>query len=198
MDECSDDLLISLVREDNKEAYNLLFDRYKKIVLKWINNKKGLLRFNKIEVEDIFNDFLSVFDNYIDEYDSNLGRFISYLKVCLDRFIIKKIRSENSNGKKALASALSLDASLNGLDDINYLDTVESKYIISDVSGNYDVADKSDSIKEILSKLSNEELKIITLKSEGKSYKEIGEIVGIPFKRVDYVIYKIRKKLTNC
>lgn len=198
MNECPDDLLITFIREGNEEAYKLLKLRYDKMVYKWINEKKGAIYTNKLEIEDIYFLVWAKFDKILDEYDSHLGFFRSYFKVCTERIIIRCIRELNSNNKKALTTAVSLDSVIQNSSDLTYVDTIESKYLINEFEENYVFKTKQEKFCNILSKLSKEERKVINLKKEGKSYKEIASNLEITEKRVDYILYKMRKKLTNC
>lgn len=198
MNECPDNLLITFIREGNKEAYKLLKSRYDKLVYKWINEKKNIIVLNKLEIEDIYYLIWSKFDKILDEYDSHLGFFRSYFKICVERIIIRCVRELNSNNRKALTTAVSLDSVIPNSSDLTYVDTIESKYLINEFEENYVFKTKQEKFCDTLSKLSREEKNIINLKKEGKSYKEIASCLGISEKRVDYILYKTRKKLTNC
>ncbi len=198
MNECPDELLITFIREGNKEAYRFLKLRYDKLVYKWINEKKNIIYVNKLEIEDIYYLIWSKFDGIIDEYESHLGFFRAYFKICVERIIIKCVRELNYNNRKALTTAVSLDSSIQDSEGLTYIDTIESKYLINEMEENYHFKSKQEKFCDILSKLSKEERMVVKLKKEGKSYKEIASCLGINEKRVDYILYKLKKKLTNC
>lgn len=198
MDECSDDLLITFVREGNQEAYKVLKRKYDKIVYKWINEKRRMLLQNKIEIEDVYYQIWERFDKILDEYDSHLGYFPSYFKLCTERFIIKMVRELNSNNKKALTSAMSLDSMVKDSDGLSYIDSVKSSYLINEFESNYEIKQKQEKVNQIILNLTKEERKILELKKDGKTYKEIATLLQIKEKRVDYLLSKVKKKLTNC
>jgi RNA polymerase sigma factor (sigma-70 family) len=163
--EISDDWLICLYREGNQVAIDLLFERYSVFLYGFISKitkKEGLC----YEYEDLYQELIPVFIDCIAKYDEDNGCFYYFAKTVIERKLIDCIFKIKRREK-----ILSLDTFCYEVKDESDFYCVceegERDYYSTEIYGK---------MKE---KLSDFELKIIDLKVDGYSYREIASILNI-------------------
>ena len=192
----NDDVIIGLVRQKNEEAYDFLYKRYYKIIRFWISQYKTMLKANRIEQEDVLSIMMAKFPIYLDEYDSNFGIFRIYMKMVTEREVYKVVRDANRNSYKALTTAYSLDQQVNEDDSgLTYSGVISSNYYINEFGNRYDSEILQENVKECLNNQKEIEQKVYRLYIQNKSLKYIAEQLGIEVKKVDNIVFRIKKKL---
>ena len=192
----NDDVIIGLIRQKNEEAYDFLYKRYYKIIRFWISQYKTMLKANRIEQEDVLSIMMAKFPIYLDEYDSNFGIFRIYMKMVTEREVYKVVRDANRNSYKALTTAYSLDQQVNEDDSgLTYSGVISSNYYINEFGNRYDSEILQENVKECLNNQKEIEQKVYRLYIQNKSLKYIAEQLGIEVKKVDNIVFRIKKKL---
>ena len=162
--EISDDWLICLYREGNQVAIDLLFERYNVFLYGFIDK---VIKSNGIfyEYEDLFQEVIPVFIDCIDRYDEDCGCFYYFIKKVIERKLIDCIMKIKRRQK-----VLSLDS-------FSYeVKEQEVYYVCEDGGRDYYSTEIYEKLKE---KLEDIELKIIDLKVDGYSYREIAVLLNI-------------------
>ena len=163
--EISDDLLISLYREGNQIAIDLLFERYNVFLYGFIHNvlKK---EDSYYEYKELFQEMVLVFIRCIERYDEDNGCFYYFVKRSAERKLFDFISKIKKNKK------------ISSLDSNFYADGTEScvDYIKEEDNCMYYETELYKSLKEKLDKL---EMKIVDLKVEGYTYQEISDILNV-------------------
>ena len=103
LDEISDDLLISLYREGNQIAIDLLFERYNVFLYGFIHR---LLRKESLyyEYKELFQELILIFMNCLERYDEHNGCFYYFVKRAVERKLFDIL-----NKMKRLSKTISLD-----------------------------------------------------------------------------------------
>jgi RNA polymerase sporulation-specific sigma factor len=177
LDEISDDWLISLYREGNQIAIDLLLERYNVFLYGFIHR---ILKQEcaKYDYRELFQELFIIFINCIERYDEDGGCFYYFVKCSAERKIFDFL-----NKSKRISKIASLD-------DCYYDDGVERyvDYIQENNSEEYYETELYGSLKE---KLNEEEMKIIDMKVEGYTYQEIASSLGVSkqgvYRRVVYI-----------
>ena len=190
--EYNDFELLSFVCEQNEEANEILYEKYKPLIIKIskvLYNKYGYLG---IDVGDLISEGmvgLSIALNTFDEVKDNT--FYSYARICIERNINTFIKKRRGLKYRYLNESVSYD---NTFDDYS----IES--MISDDSYNplNTVLNKED-ITELYYRLKNVltdfEYEVFKLKIDGFNYKEIASILDKNPKNIDNALYRIKGKL---
>lgn len=165
LDEISDDLLISLYREGNQVAIDLLHERYNVFLYGFIHSilKKENFYF---EYKELFQELFLLLLNCIDRYDEDNGCFYFFVKKCVERklFDIVKKTKKNKN--------------VYSLDEWYYQDGGE-RYVDYVMEDNCLMYYETELYEILEDKLDEKEMKIINMKVEGYSYQEISNMLGI-------------------
>ena len=177
----SDQSLISLIKNGDKEAFNILVKRYEKKVLNILYLQLG----NIPDLEDLAQEvFIKVF--------KNLNRFRGEAK--FSTWIYRITINVAHDYKRKLKEGYSLDEPI-GEDEEDTFENI----ISSDGEDPLSFVERED-IREKLRKLINELPKeyqevLILREYEGLSYEEISEILRCPIGTVESRLHRARKEL---
>ena len=193
-DNINDNELIFMVKEQDEDAQNILFNKYYFFIRKIINKYHRICYSIGVDIKDLLQEsligFYDAINSYKEDYNTN---FKTFLTLCIERRLNNIIRYYNSNKQKTLSNYLTIEK----IEELNL-----SK-IISDnnkndplnlINENEILYENLTSIKKVLSK---QELKVFSLLINGFSYKDISLKLNITYKAVNSTIFRIRKKIKN-
>jgi len=192
--EYPDNELSYYLHDNNEEAIDLIYDKYKYIIDVLLNKYKRVFYALNIDIEDVRQEANLAFSyaiyNYDEKKDASLNTFIT---LCVDRKIKSVIKKYETVKSKVFSETISYDNTTNNISLENIIgdDTYEPLKKLE----NIDTIEYIDnSVKKILSK---GELEVYYLMKDGINYKEIADILGKSPKQVDNTIQRIRYKLKN-
>ena len=190
--EYPDNELTFYLHDNNEEAIDLIYDKYKYIIEVLLNKYKRVFYALNIDIEDVKQEANLAFSYAIYNYDENKDASLNtFITLCVDRkikSIIKKhetiknkvfsesISYDNTNSEISLENIIG-DNTYEPLKKLENIDTI--KYI-------------DDNVKKILSKV---EIEVYNLMKDDINYKEIATILGKTPKQIDNTIQRIRMKL---
>jgi len=192
--EFSDDDLVALFRQGQLEALDLLFERYRRFT-----KAKARTYFlvgadsDDIEQEGLIGLFKAVRD-YRCERESS---FRAFAELCVTRQIISAIKAATRRKHQPHNSYVSLSAFRPGDgSDERSLDDLLDDHQVPDPADDLVSAERMAGIRSCLDEvLSQLEVDVLHLYVEGRSYQEIGELLGRHVKSVDNAIQRIKRKL---
>lgn len=190
----TDEEIVTLVRENDKEALDFLLNKYKELV--YMKSSKYFII--GAEKDDIFQEgMIGLYKAMLSFKQDRHNSFRTFANMCIERQLITAIKSSNRQKHMPLNSYLSLNTSAGEEDDDNEkrllevlnnkmaedpLDTITKKEYYSKVENAIDKS-LSDFEKQVLKKF-----------LRGDSYTKIAEELESPVKSVDNAIQRIRKK----
>ena len=192
--EYSDSELCSMICENNEDAKDILFKKYKYIID--IIIKKYSLSAVKVGIEynDLYQEALVGFTDALNSYDENKDASIAtFITLCVERKLQNTILKAKTIKNKMFIQALSLD----------YQEDSESPLSerISDNSKNDPLNNMTNDesymelIEKIKKELSNNEYEVFTLMASGLNYIEIAEQLDKNPKQIDNAIQRIKSKI---
>lgn len=195
--EFSDDELLSYIRDDNEEAYNLMYKKYEPLIFSTANRMIKSVRNAGLEVSDLVQEgrlgLAFAIKSYSEHKDAS---FYTYAKMCIERKIITCIVGTKRLKHKILNESVPMDFKVNN-EEHSLLE-----YLFEDNLSNPEnklIAEEYE--QELLSKtrdkLTDFELQVFELKLNDFSYKEIADILDKDKKMVDNAIQRIKAKLKN-
>lgn len=190
----TDEEIVTLVRENDKEALDFLLNKYKELV--YMKSSKYFII--GAEKDDIFQEgMIGLYKAMLSFKQDRHNSFRTFANMCIERQLITAIKSSNRQKHMPLNSYLSLNTSAGEEDDDN-----EKRLL--DVLNNKMAEDPLDTItkKEYYSKVENAidkslsdfEKQVLKKFLRGDSYTKIAEELESPVKSVDNAIQRIRKK----
>lgn len=181
-EEISDDYLVCLYREKNQDAIDLLFERYRLHLIKFINGIIGK-QFIRIDYDELFQDLMLVFIKCIESYDEYNGYFYCFVKSSVERKVFDYIKKYNKE-KRVIS-----------LDQLKYNNGKESvlDYVAEEVD-DYSFRETYDILVENIDEVSK---KIVDLKIAGYTYKEMSNIIGVNKQAIYRRVNKIKNILKD-
>lgn len=164
--------------KDSKDAVSVIISRYMKLVLKRAHTFSD----NCSDLEDLTQEGLLALCDAIDSFDCENGaKFSSFADACVTNRIktaAQIIAKHNRNDMTVISDE----------NDIADADSSPENICLEKESG---IRIK----KKIESVLAPLEKRVFELYLDGRSYREIAEILGISEKSADNAVFRIRKKL---
>lgn len=181
----SDKELIEVIRRENesqsrdsKDAVSIMISRYMKLVLKRAHTYSD----NSSDLEDLTQEGLLALCGAIESFDCENGaKFSSFADAC----VTNRIKTAAQTIAKHNRSDMTVIADEN---DIADADSSPENICLEKESG-------INIKKKIGSVLAPLEKRVFELYLDGRSYREIAEILGISEKSADNAVFRIRKKL---
>jgi len=186
MEELNDYELVSLAQEENNEdAINLIYQKYKPIIIKKSRNAIMFVTHHGIEINDIMQEGFIALDEAIKNFSQDdSASFYTFANLCIDRKIFNYIRRANGGKDRILNEAVMID---------DVLDKVLADS--SDLEGSLISRDVEDSlIDEIRDTLTDFEREVFDLKVSGYSFEEIAKALDKDLKSIYNTFHRIKMK----
>ncbi len=193
----NDNELLMLYRENDEDAKNLLYAKYKFIINILIKKHSSQLNNLNVDYQEIYSEcsvgFSDALHNYRDDRNASLPTFIT---VCIERRIFGIIRKYSRDKYRNLQDMYSLD--------FIYVENGSRLMDIISDEGEYDPLkniteeeDYKELISLIKSRLTKNEYEVFVLKIRGLNYQEIAKILNKNSKQIDNTIQRIKNKVKN-
>ena len=105
--------LVYLAQEGNEDAINIIYDKYKPIIIKKSKNAIVFVTHHGIEINDIMQEGFIGLEEAIRNFSQDSeASFYTFATLCIDRQILNFLRKINGNKDRVLNEAIMLDDSL--------------------------------------------------------------------------------------
>ena len=184
--EYNDFELVSLIRENNEEAREILYNKYKPIIVKKSTDQIYKLGSYGMEINDLIQEGSIGLDNAINCFNEKENTsFYTFALLCIDRQIITCIKKNTNNKAMVLNDAINLD------DGKEYLFRDNT-----DIEGSFiNKEDAKEFINLICDSLSDIEKKVFSLKLEGYDIGEIANLLNKDTKVIYNTLHRIKYKI---
>ncbi len=184
--EYNDFELVSLIRESNEEAREILYNKYKPIIVKKSTDQIYKLGSYGMEINDLIQEGYIGLDNAINCFNEKENTsFYTFALLCIDRQIITYIKKNTNNKAMVLNDAINLD------DGKEYLFRDNT-----DIEGSFiNKEDAKEFINLICDSLSDIEKKVFSLKLEGYDIGEIANLLNKDTKVIYNTLHRIKYKI---
>lgn len=178
--------LVYLAQDGNEEAINLLYQKYKPIIVKKSKNAIMYATHHGIDINDIMQEGFIGFDEAIRNFSQDeKATFYTFALLCIDRQIVNYLRKSTGGKGKILNDAVTIDETLERVlgDGTN----IESSLMGKD-SDNALI----DVIRENLTIF---ERKVFDLKLKDYSFEEIAQMLNKDVKSIYNTFQRIKNKI---
>lgn len=184
--EYNDFELVSLIRENNEDAREILYNKYKPIIVKKSTDQIYKLGSYGMEINDLIQEGYIGLDNAINCFNEKENTsFYTFALLCIDRQIITYIKKNTNNKAMILNDAINLD------DGKEYLFRDNT-----DIEGSFiNKEDAKEFINLICDSLSDIEKKVFSLKLEGYDIGEIANLLNKDTKVIYNTLHRIKYKI---
>ncbi len=189
MEELNDYELLEYISSNNEEANNLMFEKYKPLIITIAKKYKQLGVKYGFEINDLIQEGMLGLSKAIEKYDPNLNiKFYTLARVCIERKLLNLFKIAGRKRNKILNESIPIEGEEYDLEDI--IGDSESNPL--NIILNQEMKDGIfDKLYEVLS---DYERKVLDLKEEGFTSKEIAEILNKTKKQIENTIQRIKEK----
>ena len=181
--EINDDELIYMIRENDDESINIMFNKYKPIINKVCSSYYDFARKHGVEYSDLIQEGnISLYKAYSSYNSYSNNTFYTYFLRCLNNHLNSYCRDISVKKHDSLNNSISIN-----------LDIDISKYIKKD--NNY--IPYEDDFVYIKNLFEFDYSIIFELRYNGFSYKEISNLLDIPISTIDGRLSRIRNILKS-
>lgn len=193
----NDSELIMLYHEENEDAKNLLYYKYKFIIDILISKYHVYLKKLNVDYQEIYSEcnvgFSDGIIHYQEDKDTSLPTFITF---CVERRLKGIIRKYNRKKYQNMNETFSLDMEL--LDsNSTLLDTLRDEKASDPLTKILEEEGYEYLIEKIKQSLTQKEYEVFLLLNKGMSLLEISKILSLSYKQVDNTIQRVKNKIKN-
>ena len=184
-----------LVEENNEDAKELLFEKYKPIVLKIASQYKNEAIRYGLEMDDLIQEGYLGLYSAIQTYDvNNEVLFYTYAIICIRSKILNSLTVTGAGKHKGLNQGVSLFSQISATDDVILMDILEDKNAVLPHLM-LEENEMENIIRGFLLSLDFSHSLILELKMNGFKNNDIVELLDMPLKYVSNALFQIRRKL---
>lgn len=189
--------LISYIRENSEEANDILFQKYKPMIVtfatKMINYSPNL----GLEINDLIQEGMLGLNTAINAFDENdETSFYTYAKTCIERKIISTIIAAKRQKHKILNESMSLEVYTDE-DNSSIMDALVADNSYNPENIIVQTESEHKLLEKIVGQLTPLEQQVFDLKISGFKYKEIADILDKEPKVIDNALNRIKTKIKN-
>ena len=194
--ELNDNELISLAKENNEDAINLLHKKYQPLINKKCNKYYKYVKNKGVDLADLTQECLVGFEESINNFNplDNVS-FYTFTNVCMDRQLMTEIKRVNRDKNRLLNEAIPLET-LDTEKDMNLIDYLQDNTDNPEL-GLLAEAEYQELYNKISKNLTKLEECVFELRIQNFSYKEIADILDKDIKSIDNAVQRIKVKINE-
>ena len=189
--------LLYLVSENNEDAKEIFFDKYKSIVELKAKKLYPYVMNKGYELNDLIQEGMIGLSQAINDYKEQKNvQFSTFASICIERQIMTFVRDVNRQKHKILNDSLSIDS------------TIDKKgRPLTEIAFDEKNRNPEDSLIELdeevemlditISVLTDKEYEVFELRLQGFSYQEMALLLNTTRKSIDGTISRIKSKISN-
>lgn len=189
----ADEQLIGLIRQGDKDAERVLFERYKQLV----RSRAHSYFLIGADHEDLVQEGMLGLYKAVCEYDeTKTASFKSFAELCVTRQILSAIKNATRKKHTPLNHYVSLNRSPIQEDgEVTLLDTMRSLSVADPEEVVIGRENFEQMVLYLEKTLSPMEQRVLSLYLDGLSYPQIAARIGKPLKSVDNAMQRVKHKL---
>lgn len=200
MEKLNDYELLYLIRQKDEEALDLLIRKYRNRIYRIMSKLTGKSNYfysTNDEQNDLFQRCLIALFDTITMYREGSSEFSYFVCMRIDSEVRNYLRNQRTKANHMFKMATSLDLILNESEGSYLVDMLPSKNYEYDPLYQRKIVEAKETIDEVETELTQEEIAIWKLRRQGYNYVEISKLMNLSTKRIAYVNQKIKKILTG-
>jgi len=193
----NDNELIMLYHEENEDAKNILFYKYKFIIDILIKKYSKYLASLNIDYQEIYSECAVGFSDGLRSFQEDKSASLAtFITLCIERRLGNIIRKYNRDKHKGLQDTYSLDYIYDD-SDTKLIDLISDDYEHDPLKNITEEEGYNELLLSIKDKLTDKEYEVFVLMVRGLSYIEISKILDNTPKQIDNTIKRIKNKIRN-
>ncbi|MDD2435064.1 MAG: sigma-70 family RNA polymerase sigma factor [Bacilli bacterium] len=193
----NDNELISYIKENNEEANNIIFEKYRPLIIGASQKMFNYCKNSGLELNDLIQEGMLGLNQAINSFDTTRDiTFYTYAKTCIERKIVSLVVASRRLKHKILNESISLEV-YNDSEEIVSLDKLLGDNSYNPENIIFDMEKNNELIDQIEKNLTSFEQQVFELKINNFNYNEIAEILDKDSKSIDNALQRIKTKIKN-
>ncbi len=190
----NDNELVSYIEEKHEDARDIMFEKYRPLIVSSANKMHKSCKYNGLEINDLIQEGFLGLSNAITHYSEQKDTsFYTFSKTCIERRMISLIISTKRLKHKILNESLSLEGSSDDSEGVGL------ELFLGDTNSDPENVllyneEKSELITNIKKRLTDFEEQVFELKINNFNYREIADILDKNPKAIDNALQRIKVK----
>ena len=196
MENTNDSELLMLYHEEDEDAKNILYLKYKFIIDILVKQRLKVINFLNIDMQEVYSECAVGFSDGLRSFQEDKNSTLpSFITLCVERKLNILIRKYNREKYKILNDAYSLDYFYEQFGR-PLMDTLvdNSNEPLDNMMEEEECEELLNEIRKILSKKENS---VFELMLRGFNYQQISKILGNTPKQIDNTIQRLKIKIKN-
>jgi len=186
MTEYNDYELVALAKEGNEDATNILYQKYRPIIVKKSENMIVRASHHGIEISDIMQEgFIALEEAIMNFSENDNASFYTFAMLCINRQIINFLRKTTGGRDKILNDASPIDDYM----EKNMKDDFDTEFSLINRETEDSVIDK------LRSRLTLFEGRVFDMKLDGYSIEEIAKTLNRDTKSIYNTFNRLKSKI---
>lgn len=183
--------IAKLIQEGNDEAFTKLVNEFRYMIYKLIHSYERNIGDFKCDHDDIFQEACIALYNACMNYDASQGtKFSSYAYIVIRSSVVNSIKKYV---RICSGEYYSIDKNANA----DYRNSIATNYVFDNPVEYLKRRQQKNDLQDFLLSLPQEDLLIVDMRRDGKTYKQIAKTLGITTKRVDNRLRSIKRKFAK-
>lgn len=192
----NDSELIMLYRENDEDAKNILFLKYKFIIDIIIKKYQNIINILNIDMQEVYSECTVGFSDALRSFQEDKNATLpSFITICVERRLMGLIRKYNREKYKIIKESYSLDYYYDELDKPLMEILVDNSY--EPLINITEEESYKELLKDIKTKLSTQENEVFDYMIKGFNYTQIAKILDCTPKKIDNTMQRIKLKIKN-
>lgn len=191
----NDNELIAYIKESNEEANNIIFEKYRPLIVGAASRMFNYCKNSGLELNDLIQEGMLGLNQALNGFDTTRDvTFYTYAKTCIERKIVSLVVSSRRLKHKILNESISIEI-YNDNDEFVNLDKLLSDSSTDPETIMFDNEQNNELIDKIKNQLTPFEQQVFELKINNFNYNEIAEILDKDSKSIDNALQRIKIKI---
>jgi len=191
----NDNELIAYIKENNEEANNIIFEKYRPLIVGAASRMFNYCKNSGLELNDLIQEGMLGLNQALNSFDTTRDvTFYTYAKTCIERKIVSLVVSSRRLKHKILNESISIEI-YNDNDEFVNLDKLLSDSSTDPETIMFDNEQNNELIDKIKNQLTPFEQQVFELKINNFNYNEIAEILDKDSKSIDNALQRIKIKI---
>lgn len=188
--------LIYMAKEENEDAINIIYQKYKPLILKLSQKYYQKILNSSLELSDLEQECYITLNESITQFNEKENtKFYTYTKRCIENRLVSIVRKETNEKHIHNINSISLNNLIGEDNEQELIEIIDNNNIETPEESLLKIEEETNLFRKVLNYLSDLEECVITLKIQNYNYKEIAAILDKDEKSIDNSIQRIRTKL---
>ena len=187
--------LLYLVSENNEDAKEIFFKKYKPFIIKKANTLYPQIKNKGYDINDLIQEGMIGLSQAINDFKEQKNvKFSSFASICIERQMLTFIRDVTRQKHKLLNDSLSIDSDTDNR-GIPLKDSISDDKNTNPEDSFISEVEEKKLLEKVREKLTDKEYEVFELRLHGFTYQEMAMLLNTTEKAIGGTIRRIKDKI---